>query len=146
MKKSKSRNLQSRSRWLLGAVGGLAIASAAVFLAYPSMTATAAANPPIPSGETLSSWVENGRGGRYLLELIDGQAPSSATSGTVLSDADCEPDADRINHCHNEIKLADGRTITVINNHRMMNNRCLGPGDKLKIETLDSGWVVGKLV
>lgn len=145
MKQMSRKNRNKRRNWLLGGLCALAVSGIVAGMIYPSLSAEAADNPPIPAGAALSSWAENGAGGRYVLQLIEGEAPTGAATGMVLSDTQCAPDAQGINHCHNEIRLPDGRTITVIDNHRMMVNRCLNPGDRLTLEKLDAGWMVGTL-
>lgn len=45
--------------------------------------------------------------------------------------------------CRNGIGLADGSTITVIDNHMMSRNRCLQPGETVSLATLNDAWVVG---
>lgn len=132
-------------RWLPGLGVALAIAGAVALLADPPSAATAAENPPIPSRAELTSWKQNGHDGRYVLQVIEGRLPAETTTGTILSDTQCEPDAQMINHCHNQIRLANGETITVIDNHSMMVNPCLAPGATMTIQTLETGWIVGTL-
>jgi hypothetical protein len=123
---------------------------AAASLAMPSMAPASAggqASPPIPRGVPLTSWRDNGQGGRYLLQLVKGRAvaPGATTTGIVLSDSDCAPDAQGLNHCHNLIELADGSRVEVINNHVMMRNRCLANGDRLAIRAVNGAWIVADL-
>lgn len=107
--------------------------------------ATAAAEPAIPSESQLDSWHENGAGGRYVLQMWDGQTPRVAgrIEARVLTDTDCTPDAQRLSHCHNKLALPDGSQITVIDNHEMMRHPCLKPGDKIFISSLNSRWILG---
>jgi len=76
--------------------------------------------------------------------LAEGQLPPTGvrTTGVVLSDTNCEPDAQGLNHCRNGIRLADGSTISVIDNHMMSRYRCLRPGETVSLTTLGSSWVV----
>ncbi|MBB4120595.1 hypothetical protein [Martelella radicis] len=113
-----------------------------VLLAAPA--AISAEQPEIPAGETISTWVENGQDGRYLLQLLEGAVPEgkAAIAGTILSDTDCAPDADGINHCKNEIRLEDGSALKGINNHRMSVNRCLKPGETVTVTPLNDEWAV----
>ncbi|WP_414832864.1 hypothetical protein [Afifella sp. YEN Y35] len=145
MKKTRNAKAKPRHSWLPTGLASLMFVAGIAIYAYPSLNAAGSASPAIPEGQTISSWAENGEGGRYLLEIVDGRAPATAVAGKVLSDANCEPDALGLNHCHNEIALPDGSTITVINNHQMSAHRCLSPGETLQVEKLDSGWVVGTL-
>jgi len=138
-------NLQPRfypvSRLLLG-VFVLSLASV-----YSYKVRAATDQPPIPGGVPMKSWHENGRGGRYLLQIIKGQAPKTGNSvtGTVTSDTNCDADAEGLNHCHNTIKLANGREITVIDTHEMHRNRCLGGGDQLSLTRINGSWIMGTL-
>ena len=103
-------------------LGGLA---AELLLSYRPGAATAAyrqeattAEPTIPAGVSLTSWFENGKGGQYVLQIAEGDAPPAGVrvTGTVTTDTDCDPDAQGLNHCHNNIDLGNGRSIAVINN------------------------------
>ncbi|WP_319520316.1 hypothetical protein [uncultured Martelella sp.] len=125
------------------AVSGLAgIGIAATLLVAPA--AISAQQPVIPEGETISSWVENGQNGRYLLQMLEGEVPAGETAmtGVILSDTDCAPDADGINHCKNEIRLENGSVIKGTNNHRMSVNRCLKPGETVTVSPLNDEWAV----
>jgi len=128
-------------RWLLGAI----LLSAAVAL-LPQAHAEGG-KAEIPPGAQLTSWHDNGHGGRYLLWLRQGRLlrPDERFSGVVRSDTDCDPDDQGLNHCHNAIDLADGRHIVVINTHEMSRNRCLGSGDKLSLSAIGPRWLVGTL-
>lgn len=122
----------------------------AASLAAPSMAPAstgAQSSPPIPRGVPLASWRDNGQGGRYLLQFVKGRAvaPGARTTGLVLSDSDCAPDAQGLNHCHNLIELADGSRVEVINNHQMMRNRCLASGDRLALRAVNGSWLMGEL-
>lgn len=119
-----------------------ALGLAAALFAAPA--AYSAEQPEIPAGEAISTWVENGENGRYLLQLREGGVPAGETAitGTILSDTDCAPDADGINHCKNEIRLEDGSVLKGVNNHRMSVNRCLKPGETVKVSPLADGWAV----
>ncbi len=132
-------------RWLTGslvlAVIGAMGTTAFLFL---NSKQPASAQPAIPSGYDLSSWYENGHGGKYLLQVVDGGLPADGVraSGVVLSDTNCEPDAQGLNHCRNGIRLENGNTINVIDNHMMSRNRCLEPGETVSLTTFSSLWVV----
>jgi len=132
---------RSAARWLFGAL----LLSAAVMLSYEAFAGTT--QPPIPPGARIGSWYDNGHGGQYVLQVIQGQnpAPGSRFTGIVKSDANCEPDAQGLNHCHNAIELSSGRQVTVVNNHQMMRNRCLAPGDRISFIALTPSWLVGTL-
>ncbi|MBE0618993.1 MAG: hypothetical protein IH605_00195 [Burkholderiales bacterium] len=129
------------SRLLLGAF----VLSAAALYTYKVQAASP--QPPIPRGVAMKSWQENGRDGRYLLQVIKGNAPKTGKPviGIVTTDTDCDADADGLSHCHNTIKLANGSEITVIDSHNMHINRCLGAGDRLSLTGIDKTWVMGTL-
>jgi len=124
-------------------------ASAVMFLASnqghgQSVTTS---EPAIPRGAPMQSWDENGHDGKYLLRIIEGDPPMSATavSGVVETDTDCKADAYGLSHCHNEIGLADGTHITVIDTHLMSRYRCLKPGESVSLTRINSTWVVATL-
>lgn len=129
------------SRLLLGVF----VLSAASLYSYKVYAATPQA--PIPSGVAMKSWQENGRDGRYLLQVIQGQAPKGGetVTATVVSDTDCDADAEGLSHCHNIIELPDGSKFTVIDSHNMHRYRCLGPGDKISVTRISGDWVMGTL-
>jgi hypothetical protein len=141
---SKSPLRQTR-RWLVGVVAIAALGGiAAVAFSLLSGQETANAQPAIPAGVNLASWYENGSGGEYLLQLAEGEAPPVGVrmSGVVLSDTDCEPDAQGLSHCHNGIALANGSTIIVTDTHLMSRYRCLRPGETVDVTTFNGSWVV----
>ena len=125
--------------------GGFVLSAAAAY-SYNALAANT--QQPIPRGVPMKSWQENGRDGRYLLQVIDGGLPRNAKRvvGTVLSDTDCDPDAEGLSHCHNEIQLPGGKKLTVIDSHNMHNYRCLGDGDRIALSRLGNTWVVGNLI
>ncbi len=123
---------------------GMFVASAALLYSY---SAHSAEQLPIPRGVPMKSWQENGSGGRYLLQLIQGQTLKAGKTvvGTVTNDTDCDADADGLSHCHNTIELSNGSKITVIDTHNMHMNRCLGAGDKLSLTGVNGAWIMGTL-
>ncbi len=129
------------SRLLLGVF----VLSAAAVYSYQAQAA--ADQPPIPRGVAMKSWQENGRDGRYLLQLAQGKSLKAGTrvTGTVISDTDCDIDAEGLSHCHNAIKLANGSEITVIDTHNMHRYRCLGAGDRLALTGMSGPWIMGTL-
>lgn len=140
---SKSQPPRTR-RWLVGAlalavIGGLALVG---FLVFGQQSATA--EPTIPSGAHLSSWFDNGQGGRRVLQLAKGEAPPIGVrvSGIVATDTNCDPDALGLSHCHNIIELTNGRRIEIINTHLMSVHPCLQPGERVSITRLNAHWVV----
>ncbi|MGP1680426.1 MAG: hypothetical protein ACTS6J_25140 [Burkholderiales bacterium] len=124
---------------------GLFVLSAAALYSYTVQAATD--QPPIPRGVAMKSWQDNGRDGRYLLQLAQGKSLKAGkrVTGTVTSDTDCDIDAEGLSHCHNAIKLADGSEITVIDTHNMHRNRCLGAGDRLSLTGMSGPWIMGTL-
>ena len=126
-------------------LGGIALSAAAAY-SFDALAATAQLK--IPDGVPMKSWQENGRNGLYVLQPIKGQLAKGEKRmvGTVVSDTDCDADADGLSHCHNEIQLPGGKSITVINTHNMHVNRCLGGGDRIELSRLGSVWVVGNLL
>lgn len=62
-----------------------------------------------------------------------GPVPDRAQTATVLTDADCAPNARGLSNCLNRLRLADGRTLTVRHPHRMMDVPCLSPGERVTV-------------
>jgi len=78
----------------------------------------------------------NGVAGRDLVYLTKGQMPRRATTATVLTDTDCAADHNGISHCSNILRLVSGRRITVRHDHSMMNDRCLSPGEHVRVRPI----------
>lgn len=122
---------------LIGAAGLLTIG--AVYYLQP-----ASGEPSIPPGTNLSSWFDNGSGGRSVVRIYQGDAPPVGIQavGSVLTDTNCEPDTQGLSHCHNVIDLGNGRRVEVVHTHYMSQHPCLAPGDKLSITRLDADWLI----
>ena len=140
---SKSQ-LRSIGRLLLVALAAAGLGGLVTAFVLSSGQQAASAQPAIPPGVSLTSWFENGKGGQHVLQIAEGTAPLPGVRliGTVTTDSDCDPDAQGLNHCHNNIDLGNGRNIAVIHNHAMHNFPCLEPGQKLSITRLNANWVV----
>lgn len=134
-------SLYPAGRFLLGVF----VLSAAAVYSYDVQSASV--QPPIPRGVAMKSWHDNGRDGRYLLQLAQGSAlrAGKPVSGTVTGDANCDADAEGLSHCHNTIELANGSQITVINTHEMHRYRCLGAGDRISLTRIGGSWIMGAL-
>ena len=66
-----------------------------------------------------------------LVTLYDGAIPDDAANITVLSDENCQPDADGVSHCLNRVQFetAGGSGhATLQHHHRMAEEPCLAPG------------------
>jgi len=103
-----------------------------------------APDPGIPQGAGFTSWSANGAGGEYVLNVIDGRVPANGAatmSATVLTDANCAPDEQGTNHCHNIIEFDNGQRIEVVNNHKMMRHRCLRPGESVNVSAMGDNWI-----
>lgn len=102
-----------------------------------------AADEGIPAGAGFTHWADNGAGGQYVLNVIKGhvRGVSSGASATVMTDSNCAPDAQGINHCHNILKFSNGQQIEVVDNHKMMRHRCLRPGETVSVSVLNDNWV-----
>ena len=66
-------------------------------------------------------------------ELLDGRVPAQTEVATVLTDEDCNPDAQGISHCLNKLRLPDGSVLTVRHPHDMMLVPCLSPGERVEV-------------
>ncbi|MCR4331802.1 MAG: hypothetical protein NUV34_03735 [Sulfuricaulis sp.] len=122
---------------------GVIVLSAASAYSYKVYAANN--QPPIPRGVAMKSWQENGHGGKYLLQVVQGRAPKAGKPviGTVTTDTDCDADAEGLSHCQNIIELTDGSRITVIDTHNMHINRCMSPGERISVTGIDKSWVMG---
>ena len=142
--KTGERRRRTR-RWIYTILAVTAAAAVVADFALSQKGRAVAAEPTIPHSATLASWNQNGQNGKYLLEIVKGDAPASGLKvlGVVATDTTCEPDAQGFSHCHNVIDLANGARITVIDTHRMSQFPCLSPGEALWLTSLDpSRWVV----
>ncbi|HUW28075.1 MAG TPA: hypothetical protein VMV97_05635 [Sulfuriferula sp.] len=89
--------------------------------------------PVLPKGvQGPVSWNQNGKDGRYFVAVVQGTI-TEPTTGVVKTDADCMPDSQGLNHCHNIIELKTGKVITIQNTHKMSEHRCLRPGEQVKL-------------
>jgi hypothetical protein len=136
-----------RHRGTLALISGLVLgvlATSAVFMYFYKGQAQTG-EPPIPSGVAMTSWFDNGHGGRYLLQVAQGRslAQGERVIGSVASDTDCDPDAQGLSHCHNGIELTNGDRITVIDTHNMSVNRCLKPGERIALTGIGGPWIMG---
>ncbi len=152
---TKPESKSSFGRRALLVLGGLAIfclggVAAVLLLPHRQGTATAAsqqqtptAGPAIPAGVSLISWQDNGQGGRYVVQVIEGSVPAGVQlSGVVTSDTNCDSDAQGLSHWHDGIALSNGRSITVVNTHNMMRNECLDTGQRVSLTRLNADWIV----
>lgn len=57
--------------------------------------------------------------GYLMANLSAGQLPTSATTATVLSDANCAPNANGVSHCLNDLQIGN-IVITVQHHHKMV--------------------------
>ena len=139
--KPKTRHIR---KLLVGALTIAGISNLATVLVLSYAQKPASAELSIPTGVPLTSWFDNGKGGQHVLQVTEGNAPPVGVrlTGTVITDTDCDPDAQGLNHCHNTIDLGNGRSIAVIHNHAMHRYPCLEPGQKLTVVRLNADWVV----
>jgi hypothetical protein len=66
--------------------------------------------------------------GYLMTNLRAGQIPAGATTATVLTDSNCEPDADGVSHCLNDLQIGNV-VVTVQHHHQMHSVPCLSPGE-----------------
>ena len=72
---------------------------------------------------------EKGPGARLThVRMVHGTL-ASRMRATVLTDTRCTPDRQGVSHCLNRMRLANGATVTVVHDHRMMDMPCLSPGE-----------------
>ena len=70
--------------------------------------------------------------------LEEGRMPHATTTGEVLSDTECAPDARSISHCRNEVRLQSGQTIVLRHPHNMGDVPCLAPGETVRLVPADA--------
>ncbi|MDQ2683497.1 MAG: hypothetical protein M3Y37_08210 [Chloroflexota bacterium] len=66
------------------------------------------------------------------VQLVDGSIPPEVTQLQVLTDENCQPDADGVSHCLNRVSFETGGTVhmaTLQHHHRMSEESCLAPGE-----------------
>ena len=71
-----------------------------------------------------------------LVQLESGTIPASVTHLTVLTDENCQPDADGVSHCLNRVKFmtVEGTgEATLRHHHRMAEESCLTPGQTVEL-------------
>lgn len=66
-------------------------------------------------------------------KLVSGRMPASPVTATVLTDEQCQPDAQGISHCLNRMRLADGTELEVRHPHDMTKVPCLAPGEQVRL-------------
>ena len=88
-----------------------------------------------PASETLPG--TSNPAGLLMANMRAGSLPAGAASATVLTDSNCEPDADGISHCINDLNVG-GTAVTVQHHHNMAQVPCLSPGETVTLMTLDA--------
>ncbi len=71
-----------------------------------------------------------------LVELDSGTIPDGVTRLEVLTDENCQPDADGVSYCLNRVQFetADGTGQAALrHHHRMWEEPCLTPGQTLEL-------------
>jgi hypothetical protein len=84
-------------------------------------------------GERLPFMSETGS--LLMASLEQGKLPVAATTATVLTDSNCQPDQDGVSHCLNELDVGTARLV-VRHHHKMSEVPCLTPGERVNILTL----------
>ncbi len=67
-----------------------------------------------------------------MTNLRAGRIPVGATTAIVLTDTNCEPDADGVSHCLNDLQIGDA-VVTVQHHHSMAEIPCLSPGETITL-------------
>jgi hypothetical protein len=71
---------------------------------------------------------------RIVAVLLSGPMPHGTVQATVMTDENCDPDAQGYSHCRNDVRLADGSVLHLRHNHRMGMVECLIPGEKVLVK------------
>ncbi len=126
---------------LAGVAGVIVVATAS-----PDTTrSTAVRHDPVVSTDVRTLVVEpegtdaiSAPGSALVASLLVGSMPGHPMSARVLSDSNCAPDAAGVSHCENVLMLANGDTLTVRHNHRMMDVPCMSPGERMMVTPASS--------
>lgn len=71
-----------------------------------------------------------------LVQLESGTIPEGVTAINVLTDENCQPDADGVSHCLNRVQFmtADGKGEAILrHHHKMAEEPCLTPGQNVEL-------------
>jgi hypothetical protein len=71
-----------------------------------------------------------------LVQLETGTIPSDVTQLSVLTDENCQPDAEGVSHCLNRVMYstsAGSGEAVLRHHHRMSEEPCLAPGQTLQL-------------
>ena len=133
--------------WVGGVLIAALTAASVVAFIFSSGRRAATSEPTIPRSTSLTSWSENGHGGQYLLQVLEGNAPPAGAkvSGVVAGNTTCQPDDQGFSHCPYVVKLVNGTRITVIITHQMSRYRCLRSGDAVSLTRVNASWLVAML-
>lgn len=76
---------------------------------------------------------EKGAGAKVTtVRLVKGTV-ARRMRAVVLTDMRCNPDAQGVSHCLNDMRLANGAVVRVVHDHRMATMPCLAPGEQVTI-------------
>lgn len=92
----------------------------------PRIVVIADVNQPLPGTSNPA--------GVLMTNLREGHIPAGATTATVMSDANCDPDVNGISHCLNDLNIG-GIVVTVQHHHAMTEVPCLSPGETVRLMT-----------
>ncbi len=73
-------------------------------------------------------------GSPIRVKIERGRLPQGQSRGTVVTDENCEPDAEGISHCLNRIRFDGGESIEVRHPHDMSKVACLAPGEEVEVQ------------
>jgi hypothetical protein len=71
---------------------------------------------------------------RIVAVLLSGPMPHGTVQATVMTDENCDPDAQGYSHCRNDVRLADGSVLHLRHTHRMGMVECLIPGEHVIVK------------
>jgi hypothetical protein len=86
----------------------------------------------VVGGMTASLPGTSNEAGYLMTNLRAGKIPEGATTAKVLTDTNCEPDADGISHCLNDLQIGNV-IVTVQHHHQMHSVPCLSPGETVTL-------------
>lgn len=90
------------------------------------------------------NWQENGKDGTYIVKMKS-DTLSSPVKVKVLTDDNCDPDAEGLSHCNVTVGLPDGKQIEFNMTHNMMNFPCLNLDSTIELSPYSNGYAKVKI-
>lgn len=131
-----------RAGWIWGIALFWAVIGGVLLVVALGGTTTTPRDPVLPGTQpglrtvvvsTVRPEAASAPDGPVQASLLSGEPAAQPTVATVLTDENCEPDAQGYSHCRNELEMPDGSTIAVRHTHLMAEVQCLAPGERVNV-------------